>query len=569
MLNSKEDDNIYLKGIGFSGFRSIGEKPIFLYPLKKINLIIGKNNSGKSNITLFLSQYLNNSNNKYEKIDYHKYDTSIDKKIFFPIEAQRVENTLKTIDNSNKLIEFLESDIFYYDEFNKIFWDSIHNVIELSDIECPKTSISYAHILNQINSSGTIYFSDERYSEKNLIEILKLIYLNKMSFDKALKIKLVPAIRELFNKVKSKTLEGMGQGIISKMAYLQHPNVDDQKSIEIFDKIQNFLKEVLEDQKIQLIVPDSKVTLHIKKADGKRYELSQLGTGIHEIIYLAFITSMFPCSLICIDEPELHMHPRLQKNLINYLNKNTDCQYVITTHSAHLIDATLESSIFRASMNKIGETEIVNVISEKSKFELVNELGYKASDIFQSNCILWVEGPSDRLYLNYWIHGMKPTYIEGIHYTIMFYGGRLLSHLDGTSDIDNLSEKISLLKINQSSFIIMDSDKASETASINDTKTRIIDEFKDTHWITEGREIENYLDSEKIKSIITKQCPNDKNEIYIGKYKNQLKKEDGKSFDKVKFAKLYIEENPTPDYSLYDLNSNIEKIVNFINIANN
>lgn len=78
MPNSKEDDdNIYLKGIGFSGFRSIGKKPIFLYPLKKINLIIGKNNSGKSNITLFLSQFLNTPNDKYKNTDYHKYSTSI------------------------------------------------------------------------------------------------------------------------------------------------------------------------------------------------------------------------------------------------------------------------------------------------------------------------------------------------------------------------------------------------------------------------------------------------------------------------------------------------------------
>ncbi len=78
---NENNQNIYLKGIGFSGFRSIGEKPILLYPLKKLNLIIGKNNSGKSNITLFLSQYLKTSN-KYINTDYHKYDTSIEKKIF-------------------------------------------------------------------------------------------------------------------------------------------------------------------------------------------------------------------------------------------------------------------------------------------------------------------------------------------------------------------------------------------------------------------------------------------------------------------------------------------------------
>ncbi len=437
----------------------------------------------------------------------------------------------------------------------------------MSELECPKTTLHYVDILNQINSSGILYSGGEKYSKKRLIDILKCFYNQKISNDKDLVINLVPAIRELFNKVESTTIEGLGQDIISKLAYLQNPRVDDDKSIETFDKIQTFLKEVLENQKIQLIVPDSKDTLQLRKADGKRYELSQLGTGIHEIIYLAFITSMFPCSLICIDEPELHMHPRLQKNLINYLYEKTDCQYVITTHSAHLIDATAESSIFKASMNKNGETEIVNIISEKSKFELVKELGYKASDIFQSNCILWVEGPSDRLYLNYWIHGKSPDLIEGIHYTIMFYGGRLLSHLDGSTDIDNLSDKISLLKINQFSFIIMDSDKSTETDKINETKTRIIEEFKDSYWLTEGREIENYLDLEKVKSIIPENWPNN-NKKNIGKYNNILKNEDGKSHDKVKFAKLYINENPRPNYEVYDLNSKINQLIDFIKTAN-
>jgi hypothetical protein len=48
-----------------------------------------------------------------------------------------------------------------------------------------------------------------------------------------------------------------------------------------------------------------------------------------------------------------------------------------------------------------------------------------ASDILLSTCIVLVEGPSDRLYLNYWIKGIAPDLEEGTHYSIMFYGGRL------------------------------------------------------------------------------------------------------------------------------------------------
>ncbi len=39
-----------LKGFGFSGYRSFGNELAKIFPLKKVNLIIRKNNIGKSNI---------------------------------------------------------------------------------------------------------------------------------------------------------------------------------------------------------------------------------------------------------------------------------------------------------------------------------------------------------------------------------------------------------------------------------------------------------------------------------------------------------------------------------------
>ena len=35
----------------------------------------------------------------------------------------------------------------------------------------------------------------------------------------------------------------------------------------------------------------------------------------------------------------------------------------------------------------------------------------------------------DRIYVNHWIKAKPSDLLEGLHYAIMFYGGRLLSHL--------------------------------------------------------------------------------------------------------------------------------------------
>ena len=43
-----------LNGFGFSGYRSFGDELTKISPLRKVNLIIGQNNVGKSNIVNFL-----------------------------------------------------------------------------------------------------------------------------------------------------------------------------------------------------------------------------------------------------------------------------------------------------------------------------------------------------------------------------------------------------------------------------------------------------------------------------------------------------------------------------------
>ena len=48
---------MFIDGIGISGYRSFGQEVQRIGPFKKINLIIGQNNSGKSNILRFLKDH--------------------------------------------------------------------------------------------------------------------------------------------------------------------------------------------------------------------------------------------------------------------------------------------------------------------------------------------------------------------------------------------------------------------------------------------------------------------------------------------------------------------------------
>ena len=87
----------------------------------------------------------------------------------------------------------------------------------------------------------------------------------------------------------------------------------------------------------------------------------------------------------------------------------------------------------------------------------------------------------------------------------MFYGGRLASHLSNAPDSPEISDFISLRRLNRRGVMLMDSDRDRPRKAINETKRRLRDEF-DTGpghaWITGGREIENYLLPDEVSAAV-------------------------------------------------------------------
>lgn len=232
-----------------------------------------------------------------------------------------------------------------------------------------------------------------------------------------------------------------------------------------------------------------KMILTINK---KRLQLESLGTGLHEIILLCSALIVHQNNIVCIEEPEIHLHPELQRKFFDFLLK-TNNQYFISTHSNVFLDCAKElTSVFHCQNNGV-KTTITKRDTNKHTRAILADLGYRNSDLFHSNGIIWVEGPSDRIYLNKWIQLKDNTLKEGFHYSIMFYGGKLLSHLSGGEELVN-EEFIDLLKINKNAFVLIDSDRIGKRTTINSTKRRLQSEIGESNcWITIGKEIENYL----------------------------------------------------------------------------
>ncbi len=127
--------------------------------------------------------------------------------------------------------------------------------------------------------------------------------------------------------------------------------------------------------------------------------LSECGTGIGQVLSLLFliITSDTP-RVIIIDEPNSFLHPGAVKKLIEIIKRYPQHQYIISTHSPEVIKTAEPRNVLFLTQED-GKTKIesidINGFADQSR--CLQEIGASLSDVFSADSIIWVEGITEEL----------------------------------------------------------------------------------------------------------------------------------------------------------------------------
>ncbi|MFH4562008.1 AAA family ATPase [Vibrio diabolicus] len=506
-------------------FELADARPSTLENVRQINVIIGPNSSGKSR---FIRTIFSNAITAFDLgLGLHK--AAIDE---LNVSAPNLPSVYKAVNNLLKsdkkalldsnliaaLLNVIEDELLNIPHNNGVGSDDIDKIIE------QYFSTDFQN--KMIDARKSIDF-DMQSTRKEYIPILRglrtLVPTNDVYLERTL--------QDYFGGLASGSALNIftGHTLYEDMVYALLGIEEEQESVK---KYQDYLSmHFFEGQRVNIIPrkdrDDKKSSkknnvVHIKIGDEPQRPIYELGDGIQAMIALTVRPFMEKePTIFFIEEPEKNLHAGMQRALIEAFRACPQHMFFFTTQSNHFVDLTLEAddlnliSVKKTVAQDGKATSIVQ--SQANNNEVLKDLGVLASSVLLANCSIWVEGITDKRYLQVYLakyldeletfscsedgtlaerESVKArvaklrTYNENLHYVFVEYQGSNITHWAFTDEADpEETSQTPAQKLSKDILLIADADIDSKGRRVEDLKEALGDRFELLKW----KEIENYI----------------------------------------------------------------------------
>lgn len=263
--------------------------------------------------------------------------------------------------------------------------------------------------------------------------------------------------------------------------------------------------------------------------DGHDYRKLSSGTQVC-LYFLSLLHDTPENAVVLWDEPENGLHATRRHKLLQQMFSDTRT-YILGTHAPEMAAITdARSEVYRLSRsvsNVVTEPTVRLSVEQLSHrrhaFEVLDDLGVNpAAALFTSSVVVWIEGPTEALFWRKFLLEREDSdsdldLVEGFDFTLVAYGGQLISHLQA-NDVEFRTEELvaedvdlDVLSVCRYPAILVDSDLREEGASLKGAAQRVRDAVDKLNQersnsaffvATGGRELENYLPMEALRHAV-------------------------------------------------------------------
>ncbi|HBI8949057.1 TPA: AAA family ATPase, partial [Acinetobacter baumannii] len=492
--------------------------------IKRLNFFIGKNNAGKSR---FLRNFFSS------KTPSHRYQIKLFRQLLSVSQELQEEDEYKYLKERGSYSDFLSQ--------LKSFQETLNYSVDSS-------AEQFKYCLDYLNSMGLLHKFGSSQHTNNLKNEFKEQYQDSVDLSLDSEKFYLPILRgmrpvteienkqpyieraqkDYFRNIQNFNVKSIITGE-SLYHELKVHLLGEPEQRDLIKSYENKLSQYFFDNEpISLIPKHDQDVVNIKIGSDRQFPISELGDGLQQIIiltYEAFIKKQQTHSFF-VEEPELHMHAGMVRQLMNFYLNETQHYYFFTTHSNHLLDMVDESDqviiqkfVKQPKSEDPKEFEFKIYRCDRDR-DLLASLGVKPSSVYLANCTIWVEGITDRLYITKYMekylselensdleqYKKYRRFMPNYHYTFVEYAGSNLTHWSFSDDYaDHLEDKgLSAKAVASEMLLIADGDIQGKAERVSILKSEL---NKENYYILECKETENTLPKSSIVRVAKVRFP--------------------------------------------------------------